>query len=518
MRTPATVVPAFRDDLAVKRYGDKIVVEDALRRLRVPIDGLTLSVIQALADGPQAPETLTQALSAPRTELWRRVALLNAHGLLETPRAAAQCALHAHAEEAAPWPKDQLGEAPLHFPGGLQHGCVACGACCHGTDVGPLKPDDIAKVQEIDWSPHLPGDVDREDWLAEVETPDGRTVTLMGMRHGRCVFLDDDKLCVIHKVAGADQKPTICRQFPYTFTRTPDGIDVSFSMECRSWWQARLNGRPPAEDEAGIRALVLEGGPVVDLPPVVAVWTGVDCDYAAWSALRAELIAGVTAAPDVAAMVAALVVPTRALFERLVASDDESELFAERAAWGVPEAPAPSAMAIFGRQREALRTRLSEGLAGLARGFHAAGRGDEGDRTERLRWGLDALLSGRQVGDLLRLPHEVEIWRDMLLAALYAHDPARRDDLLAGISHLVIRVLAGQLLAGLLAQVGLRGRTSEQDVVDSMVLLTKMLRGSAFSQLLARARGELVGLFVWNAEAFSTGATPRAPHPKLDIR
>ncbi|MCA9514855.1 MAG: YkgJ family cysteine cluster protein [Myxococcales bacterium] len=518
MRTPATVVPAFRDDLAVKKYGDKLVVEDALRRVRVPIDALTLQVVQALADGPQPPDMLAQALSAPRAELWRRVSLLNAHGLLETPRAAAQCALHADAAAREPWPKDALGDAPLRFPGGLQHGCVACGACCHGTDVGPLKPDDIAKVQEIDWSPHLPDDVDREDWLVETEAPGGQTVTLMGMRHGRCVFLDGDKLCVIHKVAGADQKPTICRQFPYTFTRTPDGIDVSFSMECRAWWQARLAGSPPAEDEAGIRKLVAEGGPVVDLPPVVSVWTGIDCDHAAWGALREELIAGVTAAPDVAAIVAALVGPTRALFARLVANDDDSELFAERVAWGVPEGPAPDAVAAFGAQLAALRGRVADGLSGLARAFHEAGRGDEGDRTARLRWALEALLDGRQVEDLLRLEHETEIWRDMVLAALYAHDPARRDYLLSGISHLVLRVLAGQLLAGLLAQVGLRGRTSEQDVVDSMVLLTKMLRGSAFSQLLGRARGELVGLFVWNAEVFSVGAPPRAPHPRLDIR
>ncbi|TNF37171.1 MAG: YkgJ family cysteine cluster protein, partial [Deltaproteobacteria bacterium] len=283
MRTPSTTVPPLREDVTAKKFGGRLVVEDPVRRVRVPVDALTIAVMQELADGPSVPSALVEAIGAPRVELWRRVSLLNAHQLLETPRALAQCQLHRDAA-AAPPPVD-AATAPLTWPAGLRHGCVASGGCCHGTDVGPLKADDIAKIKAIDWSPYLPDDVHPDDWLVETTAPNGEVVTLLGMRHGRCVFLDSDKLCVVHKVAGSAQKPTICRQFPYTFTRTPRGVDVSYAMECRAWHRARLGGPEPGADEATARTYLAEGGPLLELPAPVPLWAGVDLATEGWLAL-----------------------------------------------------------------------------------------------------------------------------------------------------------------------------------------------------------------------------------------
>ena len=518
MRTPQTTVPPLREEVSAKKFGGRLVAEDPVRRVRVPIDSKTVAIMQALADGPATPDALVEALGESRFDVWQRVRLLNTHLLLETPRSATQCAIHVAAASAAA-PVDPA-TAPLSYPVGLRHGCVASGGCCHGTDVGPLKPDDIAKVREIDWTPHLPDDVSSDDWLIETVDPNGAPVTLLGMRHGRCVFLASDRLCIIHKVAGAQQKPTICRQFPYTFTRTPRGVDVSFAMECRAWDRARLSGSEPAADEATARRYLAEGGPLVELPSPVPLWPGIDLGVDAWDALRSELIAGVRAAVDVAGLALALAAPTLRLFALHHAEARADELFATREAWSLVEPDAASQDAVHGffTTCRAVVAKLEPGLAAIREDQLRGGRPEEADRTERVRSLLIDFFGGRRVDDLLRAPAETDIWRDMVLASLYAHEPARRDYVLYGVAHLVLRLLAGQLLAGLLAQTSLRGRTSDQDAVDSVVLLTKMLRGSAFVSLLRGLRRELVELLVDNVEVFARGEAPRLPHPQLEIR
>ncbi len=515
MRSPPPV-PPLREDIAAKKIGGRIVAEDARRRVRVPVDELTLAVMQALADGPADPDELAEAIEAPRVELWRRVELLNRHNLLETPRAAEQLQVHELSAALVETDPAESGETPLGFHPGLAHGCVACGGCCHGTDVGPLKDDDVARIRAIDWRPHLPAEVTPDAWIDDVpaeRSPTGRAIRLMGMRHGRCVFLGDDKLCVIHKHAGAQQKPTICRQFPYTFTKTPGGrIDVSFSTECRAWWKARNNAAPPAGDAsqlAAIRTLIAEGAPILSLAAPIAVVDGVDLDLASWEALRAEILRGLERAERTSELVMAVVGPLIAALDGLVARHRESELFATRAAFRVPEPDPIDQTSRFLQTLERLRQTLVGGIDELARRMREAGQRDEADRATRIAWGLDELLVGRDLSDLVPFAHAVAIWRDLAVASVQSHEPARRGDLALGLATLSLKLMLGPTLAGLSAQTALRGRVHEQEVVDAMVLVTKLLRGSAFERLLAGARRDLVAVFVCDAATLALGEAPR---------
>lgn len=514
MRSPPPV-PPLREDIKARKLGGRIVIEDAARRVRVPIDELGLAVMEVLSDGPAYPDDLAEAIEAPRVELQRRVALLNRHNLLETPRAADQLRVHVEAAATSEAAVRSIEAAPLRFQARLSHGCVACGGCCHGTDVGPLKDDDVAKIRAIDWRPHLPADVSPDDWIDEVpaeRSPTKLPIRLMGMRHGRCVFLGDDKLCVIHKHHGAEQKPTICRQFPYTFTRTPTGIDVSFSTECRAWWKARNNAVPPPEDPAQlaqIRALLAEGAPVLSLPVPIALAEGVDIDLPTWEELRAQMIAGLEAADSEAGLVRAVIEPVRRALDALAEGYRESELFATRDAWNVPEPDAEDQTARFFATVARLKGALCQGLAAIADGMAADDRRDEADRTRRLAWGLGELLTGRRIDDLVPFAHAVAVWRDLAVASLQAHEPARKGDLLFGLATLVMKLGLGPMLAGLSAQTALRGRVHEQEVVDAMVLVTKLARGSAFERLLAAQRRDLVTVFFCDALTLMEGAAPR---------
>lgn len=513
MRQRVTV-PALRDDFRVKRAGgERFAVEDTALRVRVPIDAMGLAVLQQLADGPRDPAALCKAVGAPRIEVFERVALLNRHLLLDTPRARQQITLHAEAAGQTLWPQADAEAAPLETPPDLAHGCVACGACCTGTDVGPIPEEDVARVRELDWSEHLPDDVTPDDWFQHLEDRAGNPITLLGMRHGRCVFLGDDKLCVIHSVAGPQQKPVICRQFPYTFTRTPHGIDVSFSMECRSWWQARQRGGPVREDEPAIRLLLRQGAPVLDLPMPVPVWDGLAWDLDTWLAVRDEMIARVRVAEDLSGLVRGLTEPVVARLDATMAGFRESEAFATRHGWGIPEVDAEHVAVNFVETCGVVRETVAAALRELSARYNAVFDQAQTDRVRRLAWVFDHVLSGNRLDDIARFSAETEIWRDMVLASLYGHEPARRVDVLTGTAALALRVIMGHRLAGLLARTALRARTVEQDVVDSMVALTKMLRGTALLALFRRRRRQLVDLFLFNPDVFIQGAAPTPPHP-----
>jgi len=512
MRSPPPV-PPLRDDLRARKLGGRIVVEDPARRVRVPIDELGLAVMEVLSEGPIDPDDLAAAIEAPRIELQRRVALLSRQSFLQTPRAAEQLRVHENAALEVEAPATEA--LPLNFQATLAHGCVACGGCCHGTDVGPLKDDDIAKIRAFDWRPLLPNDVSPDDWIDEVpaeRSPTKQPIRLMGMRQGRCVFLGDDKLCIIHKHKGSQQKPTICRQFPYTFTKTPRGIDVSFSTECRAWWKARNNAVPPAGDAeqlAQIRALIAEGAPILSLPVPIPLAEGIDIDLATWETLRAAMLRGLEAAASVPELVSALIEPVKRQLDALSESYRESEIFASREAFSVPDPDPVDQPQRFFAALERLKLALVAGITAIADAMREADKRDEADRAMRLAWGIDELMSGRKIDDLVPFAHALEIWRDLALASVQAHEPARKGDIVLGVATLVLKLLTGPMLAGLSAQAALRGRVHEQEVVDAMVLVTKLPRGSAFERLFAGHRRDLATVFLCDVTTLVLGHAPR---------
>ena len=520
--TPPTRVPGLRDAVRARRYSGRVFAEDPLRRVRVPVDELGLAVLQALGDGPRVVSELVHELGrepgATADTIRGRVALFELHALLETDHALEQEAIAASAP--ALLAREGLAEAPLRAPGALVHGCVACGSCCMGTDIGPLTDGDLARLEDAgDWRDVLPEGV--EGYRTPVRY-EGQTITLMARTRDRCVFLDDDKLCLVHKVSGAATKPTICRQFPYTFTRTPDGVDVSFSMECRAWHRARAVGRPVAEQEDALRVFLREGGPVLDLPSPVPAGPGADWPVDRWLQARAEAIEAVTGAADMRSLVLGLVEPFR---ER--AREDEARREAARAPWldaarwglaeGTPR-PGPGAAsgAPLPASREALRRGLEQGLQELAEEYDARG---DGVNAARVRGVLEALVAtmsrraGAVLAEIVSHPQALSLRRDAVLASLYAHEPARQGDLRTGVALLVARTLAGRRAAQAVARRSLRVRTEEQDVVDSVVLLTKMLRGTVVHGLLSRTLADpLRASFFWHVEASVDGGVgPRRP-------
>lgn len=107
--------------------------------------------------------------------------------------------------------------------GPIRHTCEACGAGCHGTDV--LVADDEREALAA-----------RAAELGETEPFDGAHLRKAG---GRCVFLDPDSKCRIHREFGLTAKPLVCQQYPL-FARqvgleTRLGVDPGCLHAWRSW-------------------------------------------------------------------------------------------------------------------------------------------------------------------------------------------------------------------------------------------------------------------------------------------
>lgn len=90
-----------------------------------------------------------------------------------------------------------------------------------------------------------------------VKQLEGRWVT--GKRDGHCVFLTEHNLCGVHAELGAEAKPHTCRQFPFHYQDTPDGVFVGVSLYCSA--AQRNEGRPLAVHEEEVRSLLAQ------LPP-----------------------------------------------------------------------------------------------------------------------------------------------------------------------------------------------------------------------------------------------------------
>lgn len=131
-------------------------------------------------------------------------------------------------------------------PNGINYECGNCGHCCLGWPV-PLTEEDYKRIISLaeEASIAVPN-----TQLADHQPPFTR---MLGKGpDGRCQYLTDDNLCQIHLLAGPDAKPTICRQFPYSFTETPNGVYATVSFVS----QAVLmnHGRPLSDQNELLQA------------------------------------------------------------------------------------------------------------------------------------------------------------------------------------------------------------------------------------------------------------------------
>ena len=137
----------------------------------------------------------------------------------------------------------------------VRYRCRHAGACCSAEWTIPAEPHVLAIVNRERIQPL----VGRESF---VEAPAGATVSglVVAHAHGACVFFDaaNERLCAIHRSAGADALPTSCRHFPRIYLRDARGTHLSLSHFCPTAAALLLDDLPVTIETASA-PLALDG-------------------------------------------------------------------------------------------------------------------------------------------------------------------------------------------------------------------------------------------------------------------
>jgi Fe-S-cluster containining protein len=177
-------------------------------------------------------------------------------------------------------PLKERAQRPLGLADGVVFTCQSCGDCCRGEWL--IGVDDAAHTRlaarghAAKFAP-LPSPL-----------PSGERFTFARAASGACVFLSDDARCGIHTDLGYGAKPQVCREFPYQFVETPDGVSAGLSFACTAVLNHR--GAPLAGQAAEVRS-VLEGSTrVARVPDPIVLYSGVDITWPQYRAIEAGLL------------------------------------------------------------------------------------------------------------------------------------------------------------------------------------------------------------------------------------
>jgi Fe-S-cluster containining protein len=177
-------------------------------------------------------------------------------------------------------------DRPLLLPDHVVFTCQQSGACCRSDWLIGVDAAAHARLCEVPAEGH---DVAGPTFVPlPFPLPGGERLTLARRGDGACVFLAGDARCGIHRRLGAPAKPQICREFPYHFVETPDGVAVGVSFACTAVRAHHGAGLPAQRDE--VRAVLAGSTRVERLPEPLTLFGSIDIAWADYRAIEAGLL------------------------------------------------------------------------------------------------------------------------------------------------------------------------------------------------------------------------------------
>lgn len=489
------MLPAPRGELIVRDASDGgIAIEDPITGHRTHLGPESAAVWIALAAGHDTPAGLCAAARGlDATTVRDRLRQIGDALLLDDDRWKAQRGLFTTARDAEPAQHPALHPAlppGLRLSPALRHRCVRCGSSCLNVDVGPVSDASLAAIENHRL---YRGDAESAAEMVQTRITAAGPLRVFDHDRGACALLDGDA-CTLHAAAGEAAKPGGCRQFPYTFTAGPDGIDVGLQFECRSLIAAAAAGAAVETDQitAELHALVAaglagdaNGAAIAHLPAAIAIGPGL------FVSARRYLDWWQTAR---SAPLPAVIASAIALAEARQAELADTRPWLDRPLWPetLPGTRPPITRPLL---REALPTELLGACAWLSR--DAAGRGDlvEQEQADLVR---KAVLVAQ--GTVRLTPTEfaadpTDLEGIALTGALADHRAVLDFDLLQGLGRLALWLRLARALARLRAAQASRRPVHPQDVNDALVITHRVLRQGAVDHTLRAAHAAVrVGL------------------------
>ncbi len=109
-----------------------------------------------------------------------------------------------------------------------QYNCICCGRGCR-TFLVPLTKKEAGAIEKLEnWHESL----DARTLFVRHRAAGRGKLGLAKRADGRCVFLDDENLCAIHRKYGLEAKPLACQLFPFVFTPFAGQLWVGMRYDC----------------------------------------------------------------------------------------------------------------------------------------------------------------------------------------------------------------------------------------------------------------------------------------------
>jgi len=246
------LIPPLRADVRVEDLPSGKALFDAALNRRVKLDARGAAIALRLAAGaPVSAREIAEAEGVDVAAVEKLVAGLARLNLLATPTATERVAVERVAR-AAP------ASVPIKVRDDARITCTMCGGCCGGHMVGPVSQEVLEGLDDAQWSALERDTGSHKGLFFALPAADAAEVGQHVVCHasgGSCVFLTDDRKCLIHKRHGGDKKPEPCRIFPYEMIATPDGVVVTVQRECRGFLEAG-QGKRLADDLDELRAVL----------------------------------------------------------------------------------------------------------------------------------------------------------------------------------------------------------------------------------------------------------------------
>jgi Fe-S-cluster containining protein len=332
--------PVFRDEISVNEAPDgRFILRDDLFGRELVLDPVLRTVSRAV-NGQRTVEAVL--LAAIEGGITRPIAMRALRSLLllnvfEQTGTEAVEALRARRDGLELMRGAVLPEARFE--------CQGSGSCCRAYSLGPIAPEDEARILALPLSKFFPA---AQDTFFESQTlPNGGTVRQLRRVDGHCVFLDDDSRCGLHTHFGGDAKPHTCRLFPLSHVVRYDGAHIYDRGECSRFSTSSRKGEPLARTPQRLLPVMRQERRLEH--PIVQIASGTVVDYAFYAplvqlALDESTIAGITAPEVLRALARRVVSFTSVLDELPIAPSGPSTALAHvlsipRARFYVPSRP-----------------------------------------------------------------------------------------------------------------------------------------------------------------------------------
>jgi Fe-S-cluster containining protein len=180
-------------------------------------------------------------------------------------------------------------DLPLLLPDNVVFTCQQSGACCRSDWLIGVDDAAHARLRDVTWERHDPALGAGQSFVPlPFPLPGGERLTFARRPSGACVFLTGDARCGIHRHLGAAAKPQVCREFPYHFVHTPDGVAVGVSFACTAVRAHHGAPLPAQRDE--VRAVLSGSTRVERLPEVLTLFGSIDLGWEDYRPIETALL------------------------------------------------------------------------------------------------------------------------------------------------------------------------------------------------------------------------------------